>query len=76
LGNIASGSVVADIIYNPLKTEFLSEAEKRGASLLNGTGMFVHQGALAFEKWTGIRPNTKEMNEKITDTLGGTYVNR
>ncbi|WP_172369330.1 shikimate dehydrogenase [Sporosarcina jiandibaonis] len=73
---IAKGTVVADIIYNPLKTEFLSEAEKRGALLLNGTGMFVHQGALAFEKWTGIRPNTEEMTRKITETLGGTYVNR
>ncbi len=38
--------------------------------------MFVHQGALAFEKWTGIRPNTEKMIEKITETLGGTYVNR
>lgn len=74
--HIAEGAVVADIIYNPLKTEFLNEAEKRGALLLNGTGMFVHQGALAFEKWTGIRPNTEEMINKITETLGGTYVNR
>jgi shikimate dehydrogenase len=75
-GNITKGTVVADIIYNPLKTEFLTEAEKKGAFLLNGTGMFVHQGALAFEKWTGIRPNTEEMIEKITETLGGTYVNK
>ena len=74
--HIAEGTIVADIIYNPLKTEFLNEAEKRGALLLNGTGMFVHQGALAFEKWTNIRPNTKEMIKKITETLGGTYVNR
>lgn len=73
---IAEKAVVADIIYNPLKTEFLIEAEKRGALLLNGTGMFVHQGALAFEKWTGIRPNTEKMIVKITETLGGTYVNR
>ena len=34
---------------------------------MNGTGMFVHQGALAFEKWTGIQPNTEKMIEKITD---------
>ena len=74
--HIADGAIVADIIYNPLKTEFLKEAEKRGALLLNGTGMFVHQGALAFEKWTGIRPNTEKMIDKITETLGGTYVNR
>ena len=43
---------------------------------MNGTGMFVHQGALAFEKWTNIRPNTEKMIEKITINLGGTYVNR
>ena len=38
---------------------------------MNGTGMFVHQGALAFQKWTGIQPNTEKMIEKITANLGG-----
>jgi len=74
--NVAQGAVVADIIYNPLETEFLGEARKRGALPLNGTGMFVNQGALAFYKWTGIQPNTKKMNEKITINLGGSYVNK
>ena len=74
--NIARGAVVADIIYNPLETEFLAEAKNRGALQLNGTGMFVNQGALAFEKWTGVQPDTKKMNEKITIDLGGIYVNR
>jgi shikimate dehydrogenase len=74
--NISKGTVVADIIYNPFETEFLAEARTRGALTMNGTGMFVHQGALAFEKWTNIRPNTAKMIEKITFNLGGTYVNR
>lgn len=69
--NLSEGTVVADIIYNPLETEFLTEARKRGARTLNGVGMFVHQGALAFETWTDIRPETGLMIEKITTTLGG-----
>lgn len=73
---IKEGSVVADIIYNPLDTAFLKVARENGGKTMNGVGMFVHQGALAFEKWTNIRPNTEKMIEKITETLGGSYVNR
>lgn len=73
---ITKGTVVADIIYNPLETEFLRVARENGAQTMNGVGMFVHQGALAFEKWTGIQPNTNKMIKKITEKLGGTYVNR
>ncbi len=69
--NVVAGTVVADIIYNPLETEFLAEARKKGAQTMNGVGMFVHQGALAFETWTGVRPNTQQMIQKITTTLGG-----
>ena len=73
---LAEGSIVADIIYNPLETEFLASSRKRNARIMNGTGMFVHQGALAFQKWTGIQPNTEKMIGKITANLGGSYVNR
>ena len=68
---VVEGTVVADIIYNPLVTEFLAEARKKGAQTMNGVGMFAHQGALAFETWTGVRPNTEKMIQKITTTLGG-----
>ncbi len=69
--NVSTGAVVADIIYNPLETEFLIEASENGAYILNGTGMFVHQGALAFKKWTTIQPDTEKMIGKITVNLGG-----
>ena len=69
---VKEGAVVADIIYNPLETEFLRQAKRAGARTLNGLGMFVHQGAESFEKWTGIRPNTKSMIQRLTDELGGT----
>ena len=76
LKSLTAGTIVADIIYNPLETAFLAEARKSGALIMNGTGMFIHQGALAFNKWTGVQPNTETMIEKITTTLGGSYVNR
>lgn len=76
IDNLKSGALVADIIYNPLETPFLKEARKKQCNILNGVGMFVYQGAIAFEKWTGIKPDTEEMIELITQKLGGNYVNR
>ncbi|MFS0689807.1 shikimate dehydrogenase [Sporosarcina sp. 179-K 8C2 HS] len=68
---ISEGATVADIIYNPLETEFLCRAREAGGKTLNGIGMFVHQGALAFELWTGVYPDTKKMIHSITTELGG-----
>lgn len=68
---ISKGTIVADIIYNPLETEFLQSARLSGGHTLNGIGMFVHQGALAFELWTGIYPDTKKMIQSISTKLGG-----
>jgi len=49
------GLVVFDIVYNPLKTRLLSEAEAAGAETIRGIDMLAWQGALAFEKWTGVQ---------------------
>lgn len=68
---ISEGTIVADIIYNPLETEFLRRASGAGGQTMNGVGMFVHQGALAFELWTGVYPDTKKMIQSITTELGG-----
>ncbi len=53
------------MIYNPEKTLLLKSAESRGAKILNGMGMLVYQGALAFEKWTGEKPDTEVMFKMI-----------
>ena len=50
---IGSGQIVADLIVHPLRTRLLDEAEARGARVVPGLGMLVHQAALAFELWTG-----------------------
>ncbi|MHB8995811.1 MAG: shikimate dehydrogenase [Armatimonadota bacterium] len=44
---------ICDLTYNPRRTVLLQAAEAAGAGTLDGTGMLVHQGALAFEYWTG-----------------------
>ena len=75
LERIKAGTVAADIIYTPLVTPFLEKAKEKNCVTVNGVGMFVYQGAIAFEKWTGVQPNTEKMIQLITEKLGGTYVN-
>jgi shikimate dehydrogenase len=72
LENVNKEAFVSDIIYNPLKTAFLQEAETRGTQIQNGIGMFVYQGALAFQIWTGVFPDTKRMKKIVLEKLGGT----
>lgn len=45
---------VFDVIYNPGKTRFLSEAENAGCQIQNGLGMLLYQGLASFKIWTGI----------------------
>lgn len=69
--NLKAGAFASDIIYNPLETRFLLESKRNGANTQNGLNMFVFQGALAFEKWTGIFPDTQRMRQIVLSQLGG-----
>jgi shikimate dehydrogenase len=62
---------VSDIIYNPWNTRLLKEALSKSCSGQNGLAMFVNQGALAFEKWTGVLPDTNRMKKIVKRQLGG-----
>mgnify|MGYP001176591925 CR=1 FL=1 len=53
-----------DLVYTPLKTQFLIEAEERGATIVDGLGMLLHQAAPGFERWFGIRPDVDEATRK------------
>jgi shikimate dehydrogenase len=44
---------VFDMIYNPAETPLLKAAKAAGCRTANGLGMLLHQGAKAFEIWTG-----------------------
>jgi shikimate dehydrogenase len=45
--------IVVDIVYNPIKTRLMKDAEKAGATAIGGLDMLAWQGALSFEIWTG-----------------------
>ena len=47
------GQWVFDIVYNPLKTRLLQEAESAGCRIVRGVEMFIHQAVFQFELWTG-----------------------
>jgi len=63
------GLVVFDIVYNPIKTRLLKEAEAAGAETVSGVDMFVWQGALAFEKWTGQKAPLDLMKREVIKAL-------
>ena len=52
-GLLRPGMAVFDIVYNPVKTRLLTDAEAAGARTIGGLEMLVWQGALAFTLWTG-----------------------
>jgi len=69
--NIRPQALVSDIIYNPLQTKLLKDAEQYGAMTQNGIPMFVYQGALAFQLWTGMQPDAERMRKIVLTKLGG-----
>ncbi|GIN85409.1 shikimate dehydrogenase (NADP(+)) [Heyndrickxia sporothermodurans] len=71
LQNLKRDTHIVDIIYNPFETKILKDAKKKGATISNGLGMFIYQGAIAFEKWTGITPNIEVMKKVVKNHLGG-----
>jgi len=56
LDGLRKGTLVTDLVYAPLKTDFLAEAEKMGCITVDGLGMLIHQAVPAFERWFGVRP--------------------
>lgn len=56
LDGLRRGTLVTDLVYAPLKTQFLAEAEAMGCKTVDGLGMLLHQAVPAFERWFGVRP--------------------
>ena len=65
------GLVVYDIVYEPLRTKLLQEARRAGVKTIDGLEMLLHQGALAFEIWTGKRAPIKIMRAAAKRELRG-----
>jgi shikimate dehydrogenase len=56
-------ALVNDLVYNPLETLFLKNAQSTGLTAVDGLGMLIHQGAYAFETWTGHKPPIDTMRQ-------------
>ncbi len=62
--------VVMDIVYAPLRTRLLQEAEAAGCITINGLEMLLYQGVAQFEKWTGRPAPVGIMRKALGDALG------
>lgn len=56
LDGLRRGTIVNDLVYAPLKTDFLATAEQAGCITVDGLGMLLYQAVPAFERWFGQRP--------------------
>lgn len=63
------GQVASDLVYNPVETLFLKKAVQAGAAAVSGLGMLLHQGALAFELWTGVPAPLEAMRKVLQKEL-------
>jgi shikimate dehydrogenase len=57
-------ALVTDLVYTPLMTQFLTDAEAQGCTVVDGLGMLLHQAAPGFERWFGTRPDVDEATRK------------
>ena len=70
LSSLPDTAIVADIVYVPLVTPLLVAAEARGLAAVDGLGMLLHQGALQFERWFGVRPRVDDaLRAKVVASL-------
>ncbi len=62
-------TVVYDIVYNPVKTILIQEAQKRGLKTIGGLDMLIYQAERAIQIWTGKNPDTKLMKIAALEAL-------
>ena len=70
LDALSARTVVYDIVYTPPVTALMKAAQIRGCPTIGGIGMLVHQGAIAFQKWTNVVPSVSIMRQALLRSLG------
>jgi shikimate dehydrogenase len=63
--------IIFDLIYRPLITRLQSDARSAGAKTIDGLGMFIHQGAAAFQLWTGLEMPLEQIRQVLEGKLAG-----
>lgn len=69
LEELPKDAIVYDVIYNPMKTLLLKEAETLGLETVSGLDMLIYQGAKALEIWTGKMPDVQTMKIAALEEL-------
>ncbi|MCH5210562.1 MAG: shikimate dehydrogenase [Oscillospiraceae bacterium] len=70
LSFIGKHTAAVDMIYNPDETLFLKRAREQGAKTVNGLGMLIYQGIIAYELFTGVTL-PEDMGERIKKEVFG-----
>ena len=66
---LRAGHWAADVIYTPIETDFIKAAAAKGARVMNGGGMCVHQAAEAFRLFAGIEPDIARLHRAFAAAL-------
>jgi len=69
--SLKQAGAVYDMIYRPVETALLHAAKAAGCRTVNGLGMLLHQGAKAFEIWTGQPAPVKVMRRALEQNIYG-----
>ena len=70
LGPLHKSAVVSDLVYAPLKTALLAQAEQQGLRAADGLGMLLHQAVRGFALWFGVTPKvTRELRALVERDL-------
>ena len=69
--SLKQAGAVYDMIYRPAETPLLKAARKAGCKTANGLGMLLHQGAKAFEIWTGKPAPLDVMRRALAQNIYG-----
>ena len=67
--SIPAHLTVMDLVYRPRETRLLTQARAGGAHAIDGLGMLIHQGALAFDLWTAHAHDLEEITAVMESTL-------
>ena len=66
ISNLPKDSIVADIVYKPLFTDLLSQAQSQNNPIVTGMGMLINQALVGFEMWFGVK---EVFDQKLNDIL-------
>ena len=68
MDGISSKTIVYDIVYSPINTDFLNKAKEKGAIIIFGYEMLLGQASRAFQIWHGVEAPYNAMKKAL---LGG-----